>query len=279
MNRWGKRIGVTALVVVALLVTAKLVVEWRDRADPVDVSNLAAGFDSSAGASPRADSTEQNSAGPSELPAGVWSYAATGTEYIDLLGGPLHEFPAQVAQSVSNTECGQTIEVDLFEQRSDVLELCWTDEGALRLERFETRHEFVGVKDVTVTDDCGDLDVWWPGIQGDVGSEPESVDCNAVGDMSGSVGAVVTREVVALEEVETGEGSHGAVRVRLTSQVGTEADPTYGTYDSELWFGVDDGVILRRTLDAEVDASTPLGTLRFEETFDIDVEDIDPLSN
>ncbi len=47
MNKWGKRLGVTALVVVALLGTAKLVVEWRDRADPVDVSDLAAAFDSS----------------------------------------------------------------------------------------------------------------------------------------------------------------------------------------------------------------------------------------
>jgi hypothetical protein len=279
MRKWGKRMGVSALAVVALLAAAKLVVEWRDRADPVDISDLAAEFDSQAGASPRADDRGRDVAGPSELPVGVWSYAASGGEYIDLLGGPLHEFPPQVAQTVTNTECGQTIEVSLFDQRSDVLELCWTDTGALSLDQFETRHEFVGVADVTVTDGCGAIDIWWPGIEEDVGSEARSVGCTAVGDMSGTVDAVVTHEVVGLEDVETGAGVHRAVRVRVTSRVGSEADPTHGVYDAELWFGVDDGVILRRTLDAEVSASTPLGSVRFEEGFDATVEDLAPVSD
>ena len=38
------------------------------------------------------------------------------------------------------------------------------------------------------------------------------------------------------------------------------------------------GLILRRTLDAEVNASTPVGAVRFEEAFDIEAEDIEPLS-
>ena len=278
MNRWGKRIAVASLVVVALRGSVKLVVEWRDRSDPVDVSDLAATFDSPVGASPRADDPDQDSAGPVELPVGVWSYSASGTEYVDLLGGPLHEFPAQVAQSVTNTECGQTIEVALFEQRSDVLELCWNDDGALMLERFETRHEFVGVADVTVTDGCGAIEIWWPDIRHDVGSEAKSVDCTAEGNMSGTVDAVVSREVVAVERVDAAAGNHDAVRVRVTSRVGTESDPTHGVYDAEFWFGVDDGVILRRTLDAEVNASTPVGAVRFEEAFDIEAEDIEPLS-
>ena len=37
-------------------------------------------------------------------------------------------------------------------------------------------------------------------------------------------------------------------------------------------------MILRRTLDAEVNASTPIGAVRFEEAFDIEVEDLDPLT-
>jgi len=278
MKKWGRRIGIAALVVVALLGTAKLVVEWRDRADPVDVSDLAAAFDSPAGATPRSDVDGGDSAGPDRLPVGVWSYEASGSEYIDLLGGPLHEFPSQVAQSVTNTECGQTIEVLLFEQRSDTLDLCSSDDGALRLERFETRHEFVGVADVTVTEGCGAIDIWWPGIEQDVGAEASSVDCTAIGDMSGTVGAVVTHEVVALEAVEAGAGTHEAVRVRVTSRVGTDSDPTHGVYDAEFWFGLEDAVILRRTLDAEVNASTPLGTVRFEEGFDISAEDLEPLS-
>lgn len=279
MKTWVRRIGVAALAVVALLGAVKLAVEWRDRADPVDVADLAANFESSASASPkRDDQRQQASDGPSELPVGVWSYSATGTEYVDLLGGPLHEFPAQVAQSVTNTDCGQTIEVVLFEQRKDVLELCWSDDGALSLVRFETRHEFVGVADVTVTDGCDSVDIWWPGIETDVGAEPTSVNCTAVGDMSGTVGATVTHEVVALEQIETGAGSHDAVRVRVTSRVGSEQDPTHGVYDAELWFGIDDGVIVRRTLDAEVSAATPLGNVGFEESFAIDVEHVDPLS-
>ena len=85
MKKWGKRMGVSALTVVALLAAAKLVVEWRDRADPVVISDLAAEFDSKAGASSRADDRGRDVPGPSELPVGVWSYAASGSEYIDIL--------------------------------------------------------------------------------------------------------------------------------------------------------------------------------------------------
>jgi len=37
-------------------------------------------------------------------------------------------------------------------------------------------------------------------------------------------------------------------------------------------------VIVHRTLDAKVAAQTPLGTLGFEETFDITVKSLEPAS-
>jgi hypothetical protein len=278
VSRWRRRFGVTAVAVVAVLGAAKVVVELRDQVDPVDLDALAEDFAGSASATGEGGPEEPGTGtgGPEDLPVGLWSYAATGSEYIDILGGPLHEFPPLVAQGVTDTACGQSITVQLFEQRYDTLELCRDDQGALVLDRFETRHEFVGIVDVTVTEGCAPIRFWWKGIEADAGSEPTSVECTAVGDMSGEVGATVTREVVGVEPVEVDGAPLDAVRVRLTSTVGTPADPTHGTYDGEFWFGVDDGVILRRTLDARVEASTPLGNIGFEETFDIVATSTEP---
>ena len=261
---------------VAVLGAAKVVVELRDQVDPVDLDALADDFEESATADTAPEEQGAGTGGPEDLPVGLWSYAATGSEYIDILGGPLHEFPPVVAQGVTDTACGQSIKVQLFEQRHDILDLCRDDRGALIFDRFETRHEFVGIVDVTVTEGCAPIRVWWNGIEQDAGGEPTSVECTAVGDMSGEVGATITQEVVGLEAVEVDGAPVDAVRVRLASTVGTPADPTHGTYEGELWFGVDDGVILRRTLEAKVEASTPLGNIGFEEAFDIVATSTEP---
>jgi len=264
-------VGIPIGTIVVLLAAVKIVIEIRDRADPVDVEEIGARFDAGSQAG-GGDSSEWS------LETGVWAMRAEGSEFVSIFGGPVHDFPDEVAQSVSNTECGQTLTLDIFEQRSDVLELC-RDGDALVLDRFITRHEFVGVKDETVTDDCRSLRVFWADMADDVGEEPTSVDCTADGDQSGVVPAKVTVGVEEVGPVDVAGEPVDAVRINITSEVATPEDPTHGTYSVDLWLGVDTPVILRRGLDADVTADTPIGDLGFEENLDAVVDSIDPISD
>jgi hypothetical protein len=261
--RWARRVGMAVVGVLAVTGLAKAVIEIRDRADPVDVDALAASFE------------EETLAGPGRLSTGLWAYNAGGSENIDLLGGALHEFPPVVAQSVVDTPCGQTIDVQLFEQRRDTLELCRDDQGRLVFDRLVTQHEFVGVRDVTSTSECDPVPVWWPGIE-PVPTGETSSDCRSSSDMAGDIASVVRHRVLGRDEVRVGDVEVPAVHVRLTCEVGTHTDATRGSYAADLWFGIEDPVILRRTLDARVDSDTPLGRVRLEEQFDIVVQSLTP---
>ncbi|MCP4958404.1 MAG: hypothetical protein GY925_03940 [Actinomycetia bacterium] len=282
-RRWlGRTTRAAALLValfVGLLIAAKVVIEVRDRADPVDVEVLAEQFDDTTSATDiPVTPTEADGNGPITLVTGVWSMDAEGSEDVDILGGPVHEFPPQAAHTVSNTECGQDLTVDLFEQRSDVLELC-RDGDALMMSRFITRHEFIGVKDETTTKDCEPIRIIWPDMVDSVGEPPVTVDCTAVGSNAGELSATLTLEIVGTETVDVGGRAVDAVRFKFTSVVGTQDDPTHGTYDTEMWLSIDDSVIVRRTLAADVTASTPLGAVSFRETFDLNAWSLDPIGS
>ena len=266
-RRWIRRSIVAAVVVVAALVAVKVSIQWRDRSDEVNIDDLAASFD------PKAEAQS----GSSTLAVGVWSYNATGNEFIDILGGPLHTFPDVVAQTVSNTSCGQNITVHLFEQRYDSIDLCHDDKGQLVLERFATRHEFVGVADLTTTEQCEPFRVWWPSIAKDVGHR-SSVTCTAKSDMSGVVPATVYYEVVAIEDVEVAGRAVEAIKVRFGSNLGKPGDSSYGSYDNHLWFALEEPVIVKRTLDANVTTTTPVGKVSFKESFELVAQSMKPRS-
>ena len=271
MGMWFKRLGFVALGLVAVLGTGKLILEIRDRSDPVDVGQIAKDFE-------HKGTTTTGVSGPTQLANGVWLNSAKGTEYIDLLGGPMHQFPPEVAQSVVPTACGQTITVQLFEQREDVLDLCRDASGRLLVNRFGAHHEFAGVKDQSDTTGFGTLPLWWPGMEKDVGTPPVTVTATANGTMIGETPVKATVEVVGVEKIDVGGTPVDTVHVQLTNILGTPNSSNYGNYVMGFWFSLDQAVIVHRTLDAKVAAQTPLGTLGFEETFDITVKSLQPAS-
>ncbi len=160
MNRWLKVLGIAVAVTIALVAAGKIVVAVRDQTDPVDPGAVAADVDGQGASDP----------GATALNTGVWAHDASGEEFIDLLGGPLHEFPPEVAQTVAGTTCGQSIDVRLFEQRYDIFDLCRDDDDRLVFDTFTSHHEFVGIVDESVTDGCDPLAVWWPGTEANAGN-------------------------------------------------------------------------------------------------------------
>lgn len=251
--------------IVALLALAKIVVELRDKADPVDTAAIVKQFDENGGSEAGDDGAA--------IASGAFVYDAEGTEFVDLLGGPLHEFPPEVVATTRSNDCaGSTIELRLFEQRDDELVMCPTEEGDLSLKRFTTRHEFVGVKDETITT-CPEAAVWPAGLFDLNTGTSVTAECVAKGDMVGTAPAALTSEVLGHDTVAVGGTDVDTQRLRISTIVGTPGTSTYGTYDNDFWV-TEDGVVLRRTLDANVSAKTPAGQVGFKETYDLVLQEL-----
>ena len=62
-------------------------------------------------------------------------------------------------------------------------------------------------------------------------------------------------------------------RLRISTVVGTKGTTTYGTYDNDFWV-TEEGVVVRRTLDANVSAKTPAGQVGFKESYDLFLQEL-----
>ncbi len=253
-------------VVISVLATVKIGIEALDRADPVDTDRIEEQYEDTA------DGSESDRAEASDLVrTGAFIYGATGSEYIDIFGGPLHEFPPEVIATVQYNDCGGvTIDLQVFEQRSDKLRLCATDSDSLSVSTLITRHEFVGVKDETITT-CPLNELWSADLHELEPPAEASVDCTATGDNVGSSTATMSRTVLGHQTISVDGVPVDSQHILITSVVGADGDPTSGVYDNEFWIS-GDGVIVKRALAAEVSATTPLGRVEFRETFDLDLK-------
>lgn len=78
-----------------------------------------------------------------QLPAtGVYRYATTGSESVDILGGATHDYPAETLLTVTHDGCGVLLRWDLLEQRRDEWRLCVTDAGVELQTAGAHYHEF-----------------------------------------------------------------------------------------------------------------------------------------
>lgn len=67
---------------------------------------------------------------PVTVPAeGVYRYATTGEESVDILGGATHTYPAETTLTVVHTGCGAVLTWTPLEERSDEWGICATPEG------------------------------------------------------------------------------------------------------------------------------------------------------
>ncbi|MFZ1440184.1 MAG: hypothetical protein WAX12_08955, partial [Candidatus Microthrix subdominans] len=133
-----KAVIVAVCSIVVLLALTKLIVQLRDRSDPVDTAAVVKQFEE--------DGASADGDGGTTIASGAFVYNAKGTEFVDLLGGPMHEFPPEVVATTTSNDCGGSTNVlKLFEQRNDEMVLCPTDDGAMSMKSSVTRHEFAGL--------------------------------------------------------------------------------------------------------------------------------------
>lgn len=152
----GRRsVAVVVAVSISAAVVAVLVVRavWlHDSTRTVDADEALDRYRSSTTVAPDsnpdstlAPATTEPSAVLLTLPApGVYLYATSGSESVDLLGGAVHSYPPRTTLTVTPSGCGVHLRWDLLAERREEWDLCVTGAGIEYQPRSTAYHEFFG---------------------------------------------------------------------------------------------------------------------------------------
>ncbi|MGA0895571.1 MAG: hypothetical protein ACO3S5_13185 [Ilumatobacteraceae bacterium] len=142
--RWGRwRRGTKIYFGIAVLVFAVPVAYLRfwphDSSTAVDAGDVLDEFrqNTSPTTEPSLTTTSvsapDSTAAPVQVPPrpaeGVYRYATTGDESVDILTGSSHTYPAETTLTVRHTECGAMLTWTALKERSDTWGICTTPEG------------------------------------------------------------------------------------------------------------------------------------------------------
>lgn len=247
-----RRVLQSAGVIAAVIVAAFVV--WRsflhDTASPVTVDAALAAFRKAA------------AEGDTRIPAGVYVYRTTGSEYVSALGGARHRYPQQTTITVTRVSCGMQLHWVALAERSSTWTVC-SDNDDLRNTTWTELHRFFGQDDET-TWDCTDIP-WAP-------SDPAqaSLPYRCVTSDTTQAGTLEVVGVVALDvsgvDVET-------IHVRLSLR---ETGAARGPYEEDRWLERATGLPVRMTYRVRTKNASPIGDVTFEETYDLSLTSLEP---
>ena len=198
---------------------------------------------------------------PEPIPVGVYRYATTGAETIDVLGGERHDYPDVTTITVTDEGCGRVLRWDAVAQRYEIWGICNSDDSPSFDARAVQYHEFFGQK------------------------TPEPVDC----DRTVPLGlAESVTQICSLADRDwnptwspDGERDLTINGADLTTQVWSmvvdDTDEFPERIDATWWFR-SDGLPVRIEWEKWSISENPLGgTVRYEEQFVIALLDNAPI--
>lgn len=151
-SRFRRRLIVATVLIGALVITGLVVRRlWlTDTARVVDADEAVERFrDQSSttlsASSPPATPVAVSTTAPPQFTVpepGVYRYATTGEEGIDVLGGATHTYPAETTITVIADGCGVLLRWDLLKERSEETRLCATPQGIEQQPTGAFYHEF-----------------------------------------------------------------------------------------------------------------------------------------
>lgn len=252
--KWLAGVAAAAAVIVAAAIAASCLL-LRDSSTPVDVDEVVDEFRDD-GRSP---------ASLDRLPeAGVYVYATEGAEEVDALAGTRHEYPAETAVTVSAGGCGVELHWGILEERFESWELCLDGED-LRQPGYVSFHRFFGQPD-TKSFVCERLSMALPDGAGP--GDSWTTDCAA-----GSLREVTTFEVEEVDDLDVAGVSVSTVRIRTRTEV---SGSSTGSSEGEIWLVRDSGLPVRWTETTATTSLSAIGPVRYDESFVIELESIEP---
>lgn len=214
------------------------------------------------GTSP-ADSAPPPEPGSSVPRPGVYTYATNGGEQVDVLGGAQHTYPAQTTITISSADCGVLSRWDALQERWDEQHSCATPSGET-LRSTTQFHEFFGQGDRRDYQCDG-------GLVRPASDTPGTTWQMSCANAESSV--AVSSEVVAIEALVVAGTPVETTHITATSTV---TGNVRGTTVYELWLLRTTGLIVRRIVDVDTNADSPVGNAHYTEHYQIDLLSLEP---
>lgn len=244
--------AVGCLVVLGVVVAVVAVVVSRHR----DVARAASADDA---LQRYRDSATGSSGGT--IPAGVYTYATSGSEGVSALGGTQHQYPATSTLTVTAGGCGPVLRWDVLKNRWTSWSLCHGPDGQA-LSAWSEHHQFFGQDNNT--DWTCPAATW--STSRPTGSTP--LTCRAAGSTEAG-----TSTVEAPETLMVGTTRVPTVHLRTTA---TETGKARGTVTEERWLETTTGLPIRLTSTVRTANTSPIGDVTFNETYDLRLTSLEP---
>ncbi len=242
-------LAVVGAAALAALVAAGWRLVLRDTAAPATVADAVARY------------RERAEQGPTAIPAGVYRYRTTGFESVSALGGKRHAYPTISTITVTAGPCGMELRFDALQGRHTTWQICEpdvpTEEAPLLVGDWVEVHTFFG-RPETSSWRCSPAP-WLAGPDA-LGSTTSRLCDDGDTTLAGEV-TVIGAEVqsVAGTTVEV-------VHIRFA---GTEDGIARGPFVEERWVERTTGLPVRLLLRVRTDNTSPIGTVKFAEQFDL----------
>lgn len=206
----------------------------------------------------------RNSPGVRPLPQeGVYVYATSGGDEVDVLGGSRHSYPSETTITVRHEGCGLVERWDALEERWDERESCRTAEGDV-LKRTTSYHEFFGRGDQR-TLEC-------TGFTYPAGFQPGSSWSSHCASDNTSVDLKLT--AVGWEDVVVAGRPVRTMHVRVEARITGEQD---GSSTRHVWGSVDNGLVVRERSELTSYSNQPVfGRTRYHEQYENRLVSLEP---
>lgn len=227
-----------------------------NKVTPVGVDDAVADFN--AGVAAASVAAEPDSVLPE---TGVYSYATSGRDGVDALGGAEHTYPPVTTITVTAAACGVSQLWIAAEERSDEWLTCATDAGVETV-AFTAFHQFFGADDRE-----GYLCAGAPRpVAASTGSR-WTTTCGRDGET-----AVWSGEVLEPTEIEVGGEAVPVDHVVITVDNGDPDD----SQRTETWYRAGTDLVVRRVVDNATVESSPVGDVHYAEHYEITLTSLTP---
>jgi hypothetical protein len=200
---------------------------------------------------------------PSVLPApGVYVYATTGSDSIDVVGGVHHDYPGTTTITVTPRECGVVERWDVVAERWEERQHCVVGAGVAEPGRVNYDEFFnIGQKQTCVcTGDARPLE----GAAGTTWTRTCHMD---------NRDDIYTGTVVGVEQLTVGETTVPALHVRVTVDNGRRSD----SQTSDSWYRLGTDLLLAQSTSNRTTNDTTFGVVHYTEDYELHLTSLVPL--
>lgn len=187
---------------------------------------------------------------------GVYVYATTGGESIDVLGGAHHRYPARTSITARRIPCGLELAWAALERRTTTWTLCSTGAG-IELRRVEHRHAFFWQSDRTSYACTGAV------LVATNGATAAGHDFTCTSAKAAASGKAL---LVGPETIDVGGTAVATIHARTA---GTVSGANLGTESADWWLDTATALPVRIVLQSRASRKTVVGRAHYTEDADL----------